>query len=198
MPTTTKMGIVYPSSSDLVKDGATAMGTIATTVDAKSGLILLNTISFSAVSSQTITGLNTNYNNFRIVFKFTGASVIEQVISLRMSLNGSAANGSDYTFRGTSLTTGVNLSTGSNATSWFIGVNSNNAPANFGCVLDLIAASQTTRTNIHSFSNGFDNSQNRIITTHGVHNVATSYNEVVLFADTGNFTGEASLYGYNK
>jgi len=54
MPTTTKMAIPYPSSTDLVKDGATNMGSMATQIDAKTGLILLNTTSFSAVSSQSI------------------------------------------------------------------------------------------------------------------------------------------------
>jgi hypothetical protein len=45
---------------------------------------------------------------------------------------------------------------------------------------------------------GFDNSQQRGTTSHGIHNIATAYNEVVLLANTGTFTGEASIFGYAK
>lgn len=73
MPTTTKMGIVYPASTDLVKDGATAMGTISTTIDAKTGLILLSTTSFSAQSSVSVSNFTTaSYSKYRVVVNATG------------------------------------------------------------------------------------------------------------------------------
>ena len=117
---------------------------------------------------------------------------------LRMSLSGTPATGSDYTFRGAEYTSSVVLNSGSNLTYFTLGYHSNNAPANFGCVLDLVALSQETRTNLHSSVMGFDNIQQRATTSHGVHNAATAYNEVVLLSDTGTFTGEASIFGYAK
>jgi hypothetical protein len=72
MPTTTKMGIAYPASTDLVKDGATNMGTIATTVDNKTGLVLLNTTTFTGVSTQSINSVFTStFDNYYIEIDFT-------------------------------------------------------------------------------------------------------------------------------
>jgi hypothetical protein len=196
----------YPESTDLVKDGATAIENLADAIDttlgvytpSSSGLTLINTTSFSAVSSQTFTGLTSTYNHFRIIIKLSAASVVVSEMRLRMSLSGTPATGSDYTFRGAEYTSSVVLNTGSNVAYFTLGYHSNNAPANTGIVLDLIALSQATRTNVHSSTMGFDNIQQRATTTHGVHNLATAYNEVVLLSDTGTFTGEASIFGYAK
>jgi hypothetical protein len=63
MGTTTNNGWTYPESTDLVKDGATAIQTLADDIDttlgvyADPGLVLLNTTSFSGVASQSINSM---------------------------------------------------------------------------------------------------------------------------------------------
>lgn len=163
-----------------------------------SGLTLISTTSFSSVSSQTFTGLSSTYNHFRMIIKLSGASAVAQEMRLKLSLNGTADGGNNYTFRGAEYTSSVVLNSQSNYSLFILGQHSNNAPANFGCVIDFIALSQATRTNIHSFAMGFDNIQTRATTTHGVHQLATAYNEVQLLADTGTISGEASIFGYAK
>ena len=72
MGTTTNNGWTYPESTDLVKDGATAIQTLADDIDttlgvyADPGLVLLNTTSFSGVTSvssaaATFSSTYTNY-----------------------------------------------------------------------------------------------------------------------------------------
>jgi hypothetical protein len=161
------------------------------------GLTLINTTSFSGVSTQTFTGLTSTYNHFRMIIKLSSVSVLEQEMQLRLSLSGTPATGNDYIWRGTTINTAVNLLS-SQSTFFYIGQNSNNAPANSAIVLDLVSLSQATRTNIISGGLGFDNTQPRVTTNFGVHNVATAYNEVVLLTNTGTFTGEASIFGYAK
>ena len=61
--TTTNYGFDIPQSTDLVKDGATAIATLVQDIDTamntalgtkKAGMVLLNTTSFSGVASQSI------------------------------------------------------------------------------------------------------------------------------------------------
>ena len=75
--TTTNYGFDIPQSTDLVKDGATAIATLGQDIDTamntalgtkKAGMVLLNTTSFSGVASQSLTSVfSSTYNAYRIV-----------------------------------------------------------------------------------------------------------------------------------
>jgi hypothetical protein len=83
--TTTNYGFDIPQSTDLVKDGATAIATLGQDIDTamntalgtkKAGMVLLNTTSFSAVASQSISNVfSSAYTNYRILLNLTAASV---------------------------------------------------------------------------------------------------------------------------
>ena len=82
------MTIPYPSSTDLVKDGATAMQNLATAVDNKSGLVLLNTTSFTAVASQSINDVfSATYDFYRIIGNLTGSAAAAD-LSFRLRVSG--------------------------------------------------------------------------------------------------------------
>jgi hypothetical protein len=64
-----------PTSTDLVKDGATAIEALGDAIDAtvfalpSGGLTLINTTSFSGVSSQSVNDVfSTTYKNYKILF----------------------------------------------------------------------------------------------------------------------------------
>lgn len=198
MPTTTKMGIVYPSSSDLVKDGATAMGTIATTVDAKSGLVLINTTSFTGVASQSINNVFTSsFTNYCLVTQFTpstyGAS------GLRLRASGTDATGNNYTrqqFRAYGTTSAVATVTD---TWWLIGAsfNDDNIIENKIIITEIFSPNETKNTKY--FCRHFQGAD-RIELNYigGVHSVASAYDGFTIFHTAGNLTGTVSVYGYNK
>ena len=83
--TTPNYGWAVPTSTDLVKDGATAIETLGDAIDAsmntalgtkKAGMVLLNTTSFSGVASQSISSVfSSAYTNYRILLNLTAASV---------------------------------------------------------------------------------------------------------------------------
>jgi hypothetical protein len=56
MPTTTNLSITYPASSDFVTNGATAMGTIATGIDAFFGAFTTYTPTLGNVSGGATSG----------------------------------------------------------------------------------------------------------------------------------------------
>ena len=77
--TTTNYGFDIPQSTDLVKDGATAIATLGQDIDTamntalgtkKAGMVLLNTTSFSGVASQSFNSVfSATYDYYRIIRK---------------------------------------------------------------------------------------------------------------------------------
>ena len=97
-------GWAVPTSTDLVKDGATAIETLGDSIDAsmftalgtkKAGMVLLNTTSFSAVASQSISDVfSTTYDNYEIFLDVT--SNVSTAMSMRMRVAGSDNSTSNY------------------------------------------------------------------------------------------------------
>ena len=79
--TTPNYGWAVPTSTDLVKDGATAIETLGDAIDAsmntalgtkKAGMVLLNTTSFSGVASQSFNNVfTTTYDAYKIILDLT-------------------------------------------------------------------------------------------------------------------------------
>ena len=78
--TTTNYGFDIPQSTDLVKDGATAIATLGQDIDTamntalgtkKAGMVLLNTTSFSGVTSVSLPAstFTSTYTNYKILMK---------------------------------------------------------------------------------------------------------------------------------
>lgn len=86
MGTTTKMAIPYPEATGLVKDGWEDMKDIATQVDAKSGLVLLNTTTFTAAASVSLP-TNTFSSNYQFYY-LQGIIYADSTVSIRLRASG--------------------------------------------------------------------------------------------------------------
>jgi hypothetical protein len=123
--TTTNFGWDIPQSTDLVKDGATAIAALGQDIDtafvdfkggttgqvlkktsgtdldvewgtASSGLTLINTTSFSAVASHSVNDVfSATYDNYRILFA-TSATTLTGDIQFRFRVSGADNTTSNY------------------------------------------------------------------------------------------------------
>jgi len=199
MPTTTKMGIVYPSSTDLVKDGATAMGTISTTVDAKTGLVLLNTTSFTAVSSQSINDVfSTNFTNYMIQVSGINTTTNNSLL-MRLRVGGADNSSSNYAYTGyqsaTNNTSGLNGSS-TGTTQFFVAEYYNRLSLCTIQISNPFATDYTTLT-AHAMANSSGTPNYQLITG-GYTTVTTSYTGFTIYPGTSTMSGSVSVYGYNK
>ena len=205
--TTPNYGWAVPTSTDLVKDGATAIETLGDSIDAsmftalgtnKAGMVLLNTTSFSAVSSQSINDVfSATYDNYRILLRITSGST-NLGVRLRWRVSGSDASGaSDYR----NVVTG-NASSGSsqNGTSLLSYVDVGGANSTDGCITDFVVRNPNVAEKTFSISMGtyaYSTTYYNILTS-GVHLLSTAYTGFTLSTDTGTMTGSVSVYGFNK
>jgi hypothetical protein len=197
MPTTSKMGIVYPSSSDLVKDGATNMGTIATTVDNKTGLIFISTTSFSAVSSVTINPFTATFDDYKVVIKITAATAATDLLcQLSSGATPLTTASYDAAYMVKALGAGAFASAANTAsTSWILsGVANTSTSADYGAY-DF---SNPFAAKYKSF-NGAATRQDGFVWVNGGRNqTTTSYDGIKLAVASGSITGSVTVYGYNK
>ena len=199
--TTTNYGFDIPQSTDLVKDGATAIATLGQDIDTamntalgtkKAGMVLLNTTSFSGVASQSLNNVfSATYTNYRILVKASQSAA--EWLAIRMRVGGADATTNAYSYvalRGT-------------ATDSFSGT------ATMGYISHHTTGQANKRMSIDLF-NPFDAANTFSLST-GLtvtpvvglmsfeHQVATSYDGFTLLSLTGaTITGEVSVYGYNK
>ena len=203
--TTTNYGWDIPQSTDLVKDGATAIATLGQDIDTsiytalggnKSGMVHLSTVAFSGVSSQNITGVfSANYYNYRIVFNAIGSTTTQNV-TLRL-LSGTTPNtATNYRRQVTNTTdTTSNPFRETGVTSWRMArVYSTNKQMAWG---DMFFPFETERTQWWNFSTS-DTSGSLVWTSEASSlDVTTSYDGFQLNVASGTFTGSVSVYGYN-
>jgi hypothetical protein len=209
MPTNTPIyNWPIPEDTDLVKDGAEAIrdlaGAIETTVDSSpTGLVHINTTSFSAVGSQAVTFASATYKNYKIKLDITSFSVDANVLLKVRS--GATDDSTNYTFvnnianawtgavtqsRDNGATGGINLGSLENAAtnhsySWNIDLSY------------LFESAFTTLTGDGVFviagSSGADFLSSNL---GGRHAVASSFDGINIIASSGNITGKVSIYGY--
>jgi hypothetical protein len=106
----------YPESTDLVKDGATAIENLADAIDttlgvyapSTSGLTLINTTSFTGVSSQSINDVfSATYENYVVVMCFENTADTTNFFRWRVS--GTDDSSANYSWDGTTSFTGFSL-----------------------------------------------------------------------------------------
>ena len=200
--TTTNYGWTYPTSTDLVKDGATAIQTATQGVDttlftALGGnypglrLIKKQTVG-SAVASVTVTGaFSATYDNYKIVYSGGTKSADG---SIRLSL-GASASGYNTACVYATYGTGTALAQVQQSATYFDYIGSGDASASFSD-FDLIrpfAAAFTGLSNATFLASGAAG------TTNGQHRVATSYTDFTMTAGSGGGTltgGTIYVYGY--
>jgi len=207
--TTPNYGWTVPTSTDLVKDGATAIETLGDAIDAsmntalgtkKAGMVLLNTTSFSAVASQSVNSVfNATYNNYRILVALTSSSASDTVY-LRLRASGTDDTSGNYNRTLVeSNSGGVTNRYDSGATSLDATVTHSPSANGGGFSLDL------ERPFLTQWSAGLLNSTGRGSTGGWVgraggftHSVATSYDGLTIFTGSGTITGTVRVYGYKN
>ena len=201
--TTTNFGWDIPQSTDLVKDGATAIETLGDAIDAsmntalgtkKAGMVLLNTTSFSGVASQSINDVfSATYKSYLILCTYLCATAGPMTMRLRVSgTDNSAAN---YGWAYIVARAGYHDSTGANTnTSWEVAQCDAYRQNSFSMHLHNPFA--TEYTTFQNSSSSFNNVNQTYFGHSGATSVTTSYTGFTLIPP-GNITGSVSIYGYS-
>ena len=211
MATTTNYGWTTPDDSSLVKDGAAAIRTLGSSIDTslntalgtkKAGLVLLNTTSFSAVSSQSFNDVfSATYDHYLAKIVIDSFST-NQTLSFRYRVAGTDLSASTYYAQAYSILNGSSISQYSNSGTTSVTLmdtaagtaNNNFAKIEF---MNPFAA----KINQFEFFRSYNKSATGFFAQGGSGSVldnSTSYTGFSLITSAGNFTGTCSIYGYNK
>ena len=205
--TTTNYGFDIPQSTDLVKDGATAIATLGQDIDTamntalgtkKAGMVLLNTTSFSGVSAQNFSNVfdSSKYDAYKVSFSTFGSSG-GAVTSFRFRENvtDKATNyygAGWYTTVGSG--SGVNYPENNSAQIRLVANNTSALNGNF-CEFDIRVINGGTTGYIVGFA--YD-PWNDLSNSFGYRNNSmTAATGFSIYASTGTLTGKLNLYGYN-
>ena len=203
--TTTNYGFDIPQSTDLVKDGATAIATLGQDIDTamntalgtkKAGMVLLNTTSFSAVASHSLAAstFTSTYTNYRIVFDYIYGSA-NALLRLR------------YRKAGTDNTSSIYYS-GVGFTNWsgVAGVSTSSAAATSSAILSLSTVTGSLTLDISQplvrpLLTGMAmqaGPEDRGVYISAYINGSDTFDSLTLFPASGTITGSYSVYGLNK
>jgi hypothetical protein len=202
---TTNYGFDIPQSSDLVKDGATAIALLGQDIDTamntalgtkKAGMVLLNTTSFSAVSSFSLPAntFSSTYDNYQIVFSCLTSEVAEVTLRLRAA-GADNSTASSYVTQGF-VSSDTSLVASRLTSNLFNFLYADTTLIN-GLVIEVFNPFLATPTGViasalRSTSGGWTGN------SAGTHNQSVSYDSATFIASAGTFTGKVSVFGRNK
>jgi hypothetical protein len=204
--TTPNYGWTVPTSTDLVKDGATAIETLGDAIDAsmntalgtkKAGMVLLNTTSFSAVSSVSLAAntFTSTYDHYRLMIQYTGTS--GELLYWRGRTAGSDNSTGNYDWRSfynDRTTLGVNTGV-NNATAGVLG-DGQTVRGITDCDIYNPQATQQTIILAKSWFGADDNSYGKQSSSQ--FDDTTSFDALTFYPNLGTITGTYYVYGYQK
>jgi hypothetical protein len=203
--TTPNYGWAVPTSTDLVKDGATAIETLGDSIDAsmftalgtkKAGMVLLNTTSFSGVSSQSINDVfSTTYESYKILVRLDSASA-SGALNMRMRVGGSDLTTGTYNYAYMFQRSSFISGRAAAQTSLFI-VESGNTSSQY-TVADVTIHGPFLTERTKLTVNAFEFNDNALDVVGGEVADTVSYTGFTVFPGSGTITGSVSVYGYNK
>ena len=159
------------------------------------GLVHIASSTFSAVSSFSINNCFTStYDNYRIVGEFTGNTALG--LNGRLRLAGSDASGSNYDVNDLTMGASTVVDTQTNNTT-SVNVGAGNTGRRSGFVLDVFSpaiAQETTFIGLRSYP--LDDIRGNVQFAN--HNLATAYDGITVFPNTGNVSGTIRIYGYRN
>jgi hypothetical protein len=159
------------------------------------GLTLLQSVTFSAVASQSITSVfSSNYRFYRIVIDATGSSAITLQLKFRVASDTSTG----YYFSGNQISgvpTNTNFASANVNQINFMDVTSA-APSSM--VLDLFNPNIASRTNFAGIGFISDGTNLSSRTLAGMQQDSTQFTGYTLLASSGTITGTVNTYGYNN
>lgn len=200
--TTTNYGWTYPTSTDYVKDGATAIQTVATGIDTTlgtalnnklhAGLVLVKTQTIgSAVSSVTVSNaFSATYDNYKIIISGGTANTTED---LNFKLGASTSDYYSsllYVNYGSTTPAGSSTNPG-NIFSW-----AGSATPNGIYLHNDVFTPFATKYTRWSNPMGVGNTWGGIVS--GMHKSATSYTDFTITTPASLTGGTIYVYGYAK
>ena len=201
--TTTNYGFDIPQSTDLVKDGATAIATLGQDIDTamntalgtkKAGMVLLNTTSFSGVASHSVSNfVSATYSNYKIVTRIAGSAGLVCNFKFRENVTDKSTNyyGASWFYRFDS-TSGIGAAR-NNGTEAVIGATKSGG----NCVSEFLYTVTSSGADGFILGSSFDDNSTGGW-TFAYKCGATNITGFTLLASSGNITGEVSVYGFNK
>lgn len=211
MATTTNYGWTTPDDTALVKDGASAIRSLGSAIDTslntalgtkKAGLVLLNTTSFSGVTSISLPAntFTSTYDSYFLIIDMESITGTTPTLSLRFRTNGVDTTASAYKAGGVlTYANGTPASfNDSNAAFIALGQVQTASGAYPAFNINLLNPFATKFTNY--FISGTNNDATQIygFTKNGVYDLTTSFDSASLICSTGNFAGVITVYGLNK
>lgn len=158
------------------------------------GLVFIQSGTFTASSAVNVnTCFSSTYDNYRILVKVTGASVVNGEVRMRMRLattDNSTANYNYQRMYAQSSTVGGSAAT--NQTSAIMGPQNTALSWNVTDMCNPFLTQNTLYSTVSSYN------QVNIDNFSGAHKVATSFDGFTMFPDAGTITGEVWVYGYAK
>lgn len=208
MATTTNYGWTTPDDTALVKDGASAIRALGTAIDTsmntalgtkKSGLVLLNTTSFSAVSSTSLAAntFTSTYQNYRVIFVVNSVSTTSSV-NMRLRASGTDDTSANYDYQGvTGVGSTASAFPANNDTTFqFFATSRDTASL---VIMDIIQPQATAQTFVSGISYVTDAGANQQTYGYtGRFQLTTSFDAATFICSSGNFTGNYSVFAYNK
>jgi hypothetical protein len=207
MPNTTNNNWPTPADTDLVKNGADAIRDLGNAIDTTlgvyqaSGLVKLNTTSFSNVASQSVNDVfSATFRNYKIVCNAVNSA--DSVIKLRLRISGTDNTSSNYwwsTHYNSSTTGTVSGNVSSGAATSFDLFDIGTVDGGSNSVVDFYNPFLTKRTGLSGINTYVPNSDNinYTVVRSGATTVSTSYTGFTIFPSSGTMTGSVSVYGYN-
>jgi len=172
--------------------------TRARDVASQGGLVLLNTTTFSAVSSVSINNVfNATYDNYKIIYSNVNISTSSQNAFVRLRASGADLSTTTYHFGGTDTTTTATTTAAVSSNSAgdseiYVGAPSVTNKHSIEIELYNPFNSALKSFFIRSTRDGFG------IQVSGYNTTATPFDGLTFYPSANNITGTISVYGYKK
>jgi hypothetical protein len=189
--TNTRLALGTAGQVLTVNSGATAP---EWATPAGGGLVFIQKGTFSATATVNVnTCFSSTYDNYRILVKVTGASVVNGEVRLRMRSATTDNTTANYNYqRLYAQSTSVGGSAATNQTSAIMGPQNTALSWNVTDMASPFLAENTLYSTVSMYN------QTHIDNFSGAHKVATSFDGFTMFPDAGTITGEVWVYGYAK
>ena len=199
--TTPNYGWPVPTSTDLVKDGATAIEALGDAIDATvfglgdPGITLISTASFSAVSSVSLAAASftSTYTNYKLVLNATDS--VSAGFHMRLRASGTDNTTSNYIIQNLGAQSTTVSASRTTTTSWEVGQFASN---DITGEINIFRPQATEITRISYLTSAAQSTAEVAMNGSGNFNATTSFDSATIFPSSGTITGTYSLYGYAK
>lgn len=164
-------------------------------------MVLLNTTSFSAVSSASLAAdtFTSTYNNYKILFRVTSSGGAGY-ITMRFRAAGSDNSNPTYDSQGIGRQVNGVTTNFESANDTFFYITPKNTGDTLAVTLDVFSPKLTNNTILNGLvqavANGTSTSTNFAIG--GTFRATTSFDSLTFISSASTITGAYSVYGYNK